>query len=225
MRVKSRIPEGGAIKDDNQMTMEQYSNYMKTRLWKQYTEFADSIISRVNPLNNAKVLEIGPGPGWGGIALLEKRQDLQLEGLEPSRDMIRVASANAKEAGMADRISYFEGFAENMAAIGDCQYDLVISRESLHHWTDPEKAFREVKRVLKKDGKVCIYDHRRDLGLFGKIIVAVYGSYGVKEMMSHWKASIRASYTAEEIGEILESAGCGGWKIEKELMNLVIFKP
>lgn len=32
-------------------------------------------------------------------------------------------------------------------------FDLVITRLSLHHFTDPEKPFREMQRILKKGGK------------------------------------------------------------------------
>ena len=75
--------------------------------------------------------------------------------------MIRVATANAKNEGLGNRINYFEGFGENMIAVSDSQYDLVISRESLHHWVEPEKVFLEIKRVLKTNGKVYICDQQR----------------------------------------------------------------
>lgn len=40
-----------------------------------------------------------------------------------------------------------EGFSED-------QFDLVFSNESLHHWIDPRKAFLEIQRVLKPEGKL-----------------------------------------------------------------------
>ena len=160
-KIKPRIPEGGAIEDDSEMTMEQYSETMKRKRGKDYDVFAENVIKTVKPCQNSKVLEIGCGPGWGGISLLKKRKDLHLDGLEPSLDMIRVATANAKNEGLGNRINYFEGFGENMIAVSDSQYDLVISRESLHHWVEPEKVFLEIKRVLKTNGKVYICDQQR----------------------------------------------------------------
>ncbi|NLD94132.1 MAG: class I SAM-dependent methyltransferase [Fibrobacter sp.] len=171
--VKPRIPECGAIKDDNKMTMEQYSEIMKKQLGKEYLRFAGNVITIVTPDNNSKVLEIGPGPGWAGINLLKKRPDLVLDGIEASNDMIRVASVNAKNEGVGNRCNYKNGFAENMTELKDATYDLVISRDSLHHWVDPEKVFLEIKRVLKPDGKIFICDSRRDLKLTGKLIVTI----------------------------------------------------
>lgn len=131
--IKPRIPEGGAIEDNSEMTMEQYSEIMKKQLGREYIRFADNVISKVNPAVNSTVLEIGPGPGWAGINLLKKRKDLKLAGLDASPDMIRVASENAVREGFPD-IEYIHGSGENMSRIKDGQYDLVISRDSLHHW-------------------------------------------------------------------------------------------
>jgi len=66
---KPRIPEGGAIEDSSEMTMEQYSETMKKQLGKEYIRFAENVLEKVNPTANSHVLEIGPGPGWAGINL------------------------------------------------------------------------------------------------------------------------------------------------------------
>ena len=34
----------------------------------------------------------------------------------------------------------------------------MITRLSLHHFVEPEKPFREMQRVLKKGGKLVIWD-------------------------------------------------------------------
>ena len=156
-RTKLRIPEGGAIEDNPGMTMEQYSEIMKKQLGREYLRFADNVVKKVNPLENSIVLEIGPGPGWAGIYLLKKRKDLKLIGLDTSPDMIRVASENATKEGFPD-IVFIQGSAENMSEINDDTFDLVISRDSLHHWEEPERVFKEIKRVLKPEGKLYIHD-------------------------------------------------------------------
>ncbi len=223
-KIKPRIPEGGAIEDNSQMTMEQYSETMKRQLGREYIRFADHVINKVSPVQNSRVLEIGPGPGWAGIYLLLKRSDLQLEGLEASGDMIRVANDNAKKEGLANRTKYIEGTAEEMKGISDNQYDLVISRDSLHHWIDPEKVFHQIRRVLKEKGKIYIHDHRRDINLFGRLIVNIVGPLVAGKMAKYWKSSIAAAYTKEEIESILQKIDCKDWKVETELMDLTIQK-
>lgn len=223
-KIKPRIPEGGAIEDSSEMTMEQYSATMNKQLGREYIRFADNVINRVSPTQDSRVLEIGPGPGWAGINLLLKRTDLYLEGLEASPDMVRVAIDNTKKEGISDRVTYKEGIAEEMKDILDNQYDLVISRDSLHHWTDPEKVFLQIKRVLKENGKIYIHDHRRDINLFGKFIVNIIGTIVAGKMVKYWKSSIAAAYTKEEIEKILEKIDCKDWIVETELMDLTIVK-
>jgi ubiquinone/menaquinone biosynthesis C-methylase UbiE len=223
-KPKSRIPEGGAMDNSSEITMKQYSEKMKKMLGKHYDLFADNVINKVAPLQNSKVLEIGPGPGWGGISLLNKRPDLNLDGIEASADMVAIAIENARVEGLENRTEFFVGIGEDMSSILDNHYDLVISRESLHHWIEPEKVFKEISRVLKSDGKICIYDHRRDLNFFGKTIVFVFGKLKAGKMAKYWKSSISASYTQEEIREKLDSIGFRDWTVECDLMNLLILK-
>ena len=144
MSIKPRVPEGGAIEDTDEMSMEKYSEIMKKRLGREYIKFAGNVITKVDPPKNSKVLEIGPGPGWAGIELLKKRKDLFLDGLEASKDMVRVASRNAADENLSDQTNYFKGFGEDMNTLPDDEYDLVISRDSMHHWDDPEKVFHAI---------------------------------------------------------------------------------
>jgi ubiquinone/menaquinone biosynthesis C-methylase UbiE len=223
-KTKPRIPEGGAIEDSAEMTMEQYSVTMKKQLGREYIRFADNVINNIHPAKDSRVLEIGPGPGWAGIYLLLRRNDLYLDGLEASPDMIRVANINVKNEGLSDRIQYREGIAEEMKGIPDSQYDLVISRDSLHHWIDPEKVLIQIKRVLKENGEIYIHDHRRDINLFGRLIVNIIGTLVAGKMVKYWKSSIAAAYTKEEIEKILGKIDCKNWKVSTELMDLTIVK-
>ncbi|MBN1906543.1 MAG: class I SAM-dependent methyltransferase [Deltaproteobacteria bacterium] len=223
-RIRARVPEGGAIVDGHEMSMEQYSEIMKRQLHKEYIRFAENVINKTDPQINSRVLEIGPGPGWAGINLLQKRRDLILVGVEASADMVRVALKNAKEEAVDDRCEYKIGFAENMQEIDNSSIDLVISRDSLHHWADPHKVFDEIKRVLKPDGKLFIHDSRRDMNLFGRMIVAILSKFIPHNMGKYWKSSIAASYTPDEIKNILETGNLEGWIVTGDFMDLVISK-
>ncbi|MFH0842255.1 MAG: class I SAM-dependent methyltransferase [Bacteroidota bacterium] len=222
-KTKPRIPEGGAIEDGPQITMEQYSEIMKEQLGREYLRFADNVIKKVNPALNSRVLEIGPGPGWAGIYLLEKRNDLKLVGLDPSPDMIRVASRNALKEGLHE-IAYTHGSAENMSKFNDGTFNLVISRDSLHHWEDPEKVFKEIKRVLKPDGNLYIHDSRRDMNFPGRMLVTILSRFIPKNMGYYWRTSVAASYTPEEVRGMLDNNGLNDWSVESEMMDLIILR-
>lgn len=221
-KIRPRIPEGGAIEDDNEMSMEQYSETMIKKLASHYRKYALHVKNVIKPVQNAKVLEIGPGPGWAGIFLLKERDDISLDAIEASPDMIRVANNNAKNHGVSDRVNYRQGIVENMKGIPDNKYDLVISRESLHHWDDPEKGFKEILRVLKPDGKLYIEDHRRDIGFFAKCIVNIMGPLMAGKMAKYWKSSINAGYTPEEIEKMIKKLIRKNWIVNTDILSLSI---
>ena len=62
----------------------------------------------------------------------------------------------AEESGI-ENISFQTGNAEELPYEAET-FDLVITRLSLHHFTNPEKPFREMQRVLKKGGKLVVWD-------------------------------------------------------------------
>ena len=220
--MKPRVPEGGAIVDDENTNVEEYSLYMKEKLGKEYRRFIKEVLDKINPPLNAKVLEIGSGPGWIGIWLAKERSDLLVDGLEPSPDMIRISNKNAKEEGVAERLRYISGYVEKMEQIPDKQYDLIISNESLHHWVSPLEGFKEIKRVLKASGKLLIRDGRRDLGLGGKFIVNVLGRIFAGKMWKYWKSSLDASYTPLEIRDFLKQILGLDWVVKEDIMDISI---
>ncbi len=167
-------------------------------------------------------MEIGPGPGWTGIELIKKRGDLKLTGLEASPDMIRVAESNAGSEGLS--CSYVQGLGEDMKGISNAQFDMVISRDSLHHWEEPERVFNEIKRVLKPEGKLYIHDSRRDMNFFGRLIVSIFSRFIPYNMGYYWKTSIAASYTPVEVNKMLQQIGISDWNVYSDLMDLVIYK-
>jgi len=221
--VNERIIEGGAIENDDHMSMEVYSSIMKKKLGKEYLQFVKYILKNYKCPKNAKIVEIGPGPDWIGIWLITKLNNgTQLYGIEPSKDMIEIAQKNAQVEGVADQNHYLEGTVENLHMIEDHSIDLVISHESLHHWVDPKKGFQEILRVLKSSGKICVKDSRRDLNLGGKLIVNVLGKMFAGKMHKYWKSSIAASYTPYEIASLLQQIPTNDWKINSNFMEIYI---
>jgi ubiquinone/menaquinone biosynthesis C-methylase UbiE len=223
-KIKQRLPEGGAIVDDESMTTEEYSKIMKEKLGREYLEFANHVINDIQPVKNAKALEIGPGPGWAGIFMLRERKDIFLDAMEASKDMIKTANINAQNQGVKNNVNYIEGQVENMSKLQNDYYDLVISRDSLHHWENPVKAFKEINRVLKPGGKVFIQDGRRDLSILAKFIVNVIGRLMAGKMLKYWKSSLAASYTPEEIMEMLKGISINDWIVKSNILELYIEK-
>ncbi|MGQ9663228.1 MAG: class I SAM-dependent methyltransferase [Kiritimatiellia bacterium] len=157
-------------------------------------------------------LEIGCGPGYQTILVAQKHPEAKICVLEPSYAMLQIVKANAEKYGLSHRMQFIQDYVENEALINSLgPFDLVYSSFSLHHWTDPMKAFGNITSVLKPAGIALLYDVERrwipaHLPFVGK---------GTKE-------SIRASYTREEIAAMLRGLGSITWQIERHFPGLLI---
>jgi SAM-dependent methyltransferase/membrane protease YdiL (CAAX protease family) len=229
-RTGRRVPEGGAIEDGEGLSMEEYGRTMKERLGEEYARFARRALAFGKPKMEARVLEIGSGPGWAGIELAKLRPDLSITAVEPSADMRRAATANAAAEGVAASLSYAEGYAERLSAFPDASFDLVISRDSLHHWKDPAAAFSEIVRVAKPEGRVFIVDNRRSLCLAEWLTVRLAGRRFSGPMAQGWINSIRSGYSPSEARRFFPAeAGRKGapnqgrrWKAEAAFLDIAI---
>ncbi len=98
----------------------------------------------------ASVLDVGCGTG--GLLASLQRPRLKLAGADLSPGMIAEArkrlgkTADLKVADSA-RLPWKAG-----------TFDLVVTTDSIHHWTDPAQAFSEIRRVLKKGGHAVVAD-------------------------------------------------------------------
>ena len=221
-KIKPRIPEGEAILDQPEFSMEELSESFKKRMW-EYRQFVKFLIKEFGIKDHAKVLEIGPGPGWITILLAKANPTLKITGLEISEDMIRVANENKESEGVSDQIEFILGDAKIMVDLKDNSFDVLISHDSLHHWEQIAEVFNEIHRVLKVNGIFCIKDGRRDIGFPAKIIFNIAKLFIPKTMSYYWKTSIMAGYTPEELRQILNQTKLKNrYEIKSDLFDIII---
>ena len=218
---KVRIPEGGAIRDEEGMSAERYAEIMKKRLWKEYRRFAALSLELGRTARDGRALEIGSGPGWISILLAGERPDLKIDMVDASADMVRASRANVVEAGLASHVSVGQGTAERIDEAVSGPYDLVYSHDSLHHWSDPAAAFDRIRSLLAPGGVMVVGDERRNIGAGASLLVAVLSRL-IGPMGAFWRSSIAAGYTGEEARLFLEGAGFSEFRVEEEFLSLMI---
>jgi ubiquinone/menaquinone biosynthesis C-methylase UbiE len=107
---------------------------------------------------NARMLEIAPGPGYLSIALA-KLGPFKITGLDISQSFVRMASDHAKREGVVAR--FIHGSASDIP-LEDGMFDLIVCRAAFKNFSEPLKALNEMQRVLKPGGRALIIDLRKD---------------------------------------------------------------
>ncbi|MFA7108988.1 MAG: class I SAM-dependent methyltransferase [Sphaerochaetaceae bacterium] len=200
----------------NELTVEIYNDFakhMRDKEWHNVDKFIQFGI------NKGKILEIGPGPGYVGLEILKKSPLAKLTGIEISENMIKLATNNAKDYHLEERVKYVKGNCANLPFENDT-FDGVFSNGSLHEWENPLKAINEIYRVLKPGCFFCITDMRRNSNLLLKWLI--YISTKPKEIRPGFLSSYNASYIKEEIAEILKKSDVETYSVNNEVFGICI---
>lgn len=110
-----------------------------------------------------RVLDIGTGPGF--FAIILARAGYQVTAVDYTEEMLCKARENA---GLyAERICWRRMDAQKLQ-FPDEQFDVVVSRNLTWTLEEPEKAYQEWRRVLKKGGLLLNFDANWYSHLFDK---------------------------------------------------------
>lgn len=169
------------------------------------------------------ITDIGCGPGYLLQAIAKEMPENALVGVDISKEMVEKAKANFASIGYGEKIEFKQGSADHLP-FGDGTQDLIVSTLSLHHWDEPQLAFKEIYRVLKPGGQMLIYDLRRDarrlffyLVWFAQnIALRIMGVEAIRKI-NEPMGSLLASYTKKEIEEMMKKTPFSDFKVEGKL--------
>jgi SAM-dependent methyltransferase len=131
--------------------------------WAEHADFADSrgasvtgkMLELTAPQPGDRVLELAGGPGGVGLAAAQRvgpRGEVVISDVAPEMTAIAAARAGALGLGnVSTRRLDLEDIDE-----GDGAFDVVLCREGIMLVADPIRAAREIRRVLRPDGRVSL---------------------------------------------------------------------
>jgi ubiquinone/menaquinone biosynthesis C-methylase UbiE len=123
----------------------------------EFRRLAGSLAGRLGP--GSAVLEVAPGPGYLAIELARLGPH-RIAGLDISRSFVRMATENARRAGVS--VDFHQGDAAAMPFDPDA-FDLLVCRAAFKNFSEPVQALDEMHRVLKPGGEALIIDLRGDV--------------------------------------------------------------
>lgn len=214
-----------------------YSKEFRDR-WKILAETKEPwLIERINtalelakPKRGDKILDVGCGDGV--ITILAAKRGAFVTGIDLSLPSIKSARSHAKKERVNDRTSFLASDIYNLPFKTE-SFDKVICTEVLEHLEKPLAALHEIRRVLKKRGKLIVSvptafhpSHLMELGhgdekvRRGKIILISKGLAsalacllsGKGHIETRWRGAPHYHYFPATLKSILSK---GGFKVLK----------
>ncbi|OQW47144.1 MAG: hypothetical protein A4S16_09085 [Proteobacteria bacterium SG_bin6] len=115
-----------------------------------------AVAERARPARGEAVLDAGSGLG-GPARYLAETFGCQVEGVDLSPDYVAIARLLTDRAGLGDRVSFCEGDLLHLP-FDDARFDLVWTQHVAMNIADRAALYRELRRVLKPDGRLVFYD-------------------------------------------------------------------
>ncbi len=97
------------------------------------------------------ILDVGCGTG-SGLRFLSQKGVKKLTGIDLSPEMIKRARQK-----LPKEVTLKVASVEQLP-FPDNSFDMVVNTEAFHHFPEPKAAIKEMARVLKKEGLLCISD-------------------------------------------------------------------
>ena len=155
-------PEGGiSVVRDEDKTARQNEELWDSRAETYDTRYSFTrwtqrkLVALLQLGDNPYLLDLACGTGWA-LRYAANRTNGQGEfyGVDNSSKMIEHAQAKSQSCG---NLHFYKSRVEELP-FDDDFFDVVMSSNALHHFSNPEKALREANRVLKPKGKLYILD-------------------------------------------------------------------
>lgn len=105
--------------------------------------FYKTLFEVIKPLKPTSILDVGCGEGFTLQKLEEKKIGKRNEGVDYSKDAVKIAKKIHPHLKISEGDVYKLKFEDN-------SFDMSLCTEVLEHLDDPTKAISEIKRVTKK---------------------------------------------------------------------------
>ena len=186
-------------------TAEEFALYMKK--FNDLYEYLALVVQRHTSLSQPFILDLGAGPGLLSIEILRKNPQATIIGIDPLIKMLQLAKVNIEKA----HFQTFEpviGVSENIP-LKNGSIDVIASRFSLPYWTQPNKSFEEMARVLKPGGKVVLEALNRDFPTWKLLLIKIrmlFNRAG-RDVTKYHIDAYKLAHTIEQVKKFFTETG------------------
>ena len=173
-------------------------------------------IEALLPYKPKIMLDVATGTGDFAILSAEMLRPEKLIGIDISEGMMQVGRKKVKEKGLEDVISFAKENCLGLSYENDT-FDAVTAAFGIRNFQDLEKGLREMYRVLKDGGILCIieltspvkFPMKQFFHIYSHTVLPVYGKIISKDSnaYSYLTKTIEAFPQGETMKEVLRRVG------------------
>jgi len=136
-----------------------HASVLRSHSWRTVENSCPHLIPYLND-PALQILDVGCGPGTITVDLASRVPNGSVLGIDPSADVIQKARKHAEEKGITNvRFEVGDVFQwKEIQGIQEGAFDVVHAHQVLQHLQDPLSAFKEMKKLTKRDGIVAVRD-------------------------------------------------------------------
>ncbi len=168
--------------------------------------FADVLTAGL-PSVPLTAVDLGCGPADVLVRIARAAPSLHLTGLDGSAPMLARARVAVAAAGVEDRVRLVESrIPSGLLPAGS--FDLVLSKDLLHHLPDPAVLWTEIRRVARPGARVCVMDLMRSPSAEAarRLVEDVVGDAD-PILKEDFYNSLFAAFTLDEVSAQIAHAG------------------
>ena len=181
------------------------------------TEVFSYLASEIRLPRNARVLDVGSGPGILTLRLAQENPTASLVGIDYSPTQVRAAN-RLRIRRQVKNCVFRRGDAMTLP-FENAFFDIATSVGSIKHWPDLVRGLQEIRRVLSPDGLAFIAESDRDASDddFYRFVRKFTAWYVWDRFMRWYLRSIvfGQSFTCQEAESLAKSAEFSQVKVEK----------
>jgi ubiquinone/menaquinone biosynthesis C-methylase UbiE len=114
-----------------------------------------AVVEAADPLPGETIVDIGSG--FGPAVMVAVNRGAKAIAVDPTPAMRRTLTLRRFLRRATGDIEILDGAAESLP-VSDASADVVITVNTMHHWSDPALAAAEIARVTRKGGRVVLVD-------------------------------------------------------------------
>lgn len=150
------------------------------------------------------IVDLGCGTGEIPVLLCQKRDDLQVLGIDSSIEMLEAARIEVEIGGMLGRVFLEHADCKTLTGFESGTTNTVISNTMLHHLADPKCAIVQALRILAPGGRLFIRDLARPMDSGSvEALVRLHADDDSDFAKQLLRQSLHAALTVDEVCELL----------------------